>query len=376
MFVSGLRRTVLASFRHSATKITVVAASSLLASILIVAVNEVSLTASPVPSDFEVNVTGTSYDSDTLIGNWDVELINRGSSDGTLALTAVSSTGTTITESSTLCTATTTGWDCDADANSTTDIKLATSIKNLCEGRVTVTVGATLDGQSVSSTTPSGTVKHVTLGCPKIELKNSSYSTSNNTATWEVSVQRKLWHPDPGIKFSFGAATTYTGLPSSCQVTSGVLTCKISEFKKNPSKFTATQVIGRQCSSQSHKIIGEVRFADNDALLAVKPSTGLSVTIPKIDPCIKRIETDPSSADVEPGGTETITLNAYDGTDTLIDSLPAGASVSWSATRGTLTSTTNSSATYTAPSTVGDGSDQITATLNYADSTFTATNVS
>ncbi len=81
---------------------------------------------------FEVRTGDSDKDEDTDTGYWDVAIENWGEEDGTVTVSAVSSIGTTVTETTEKCTVSGDDWNCDVAAGNTLDIKFSTSIAHIC----------------------------------------------------------------------------------------------------------------------------------------------------------------------------------------------------------------------------------------------------
>ncbi len=333
-------------------------------------------------SDFDIRIIASRSDGDTHTGHWTIVLTNKGDTDATLAVSAVSSIGTTITETSELCSATSTGWNCDVPANSAITITLSTSLAHICgNNRVFLNVSATINGQQVPSSRSRYGRSYRELICPKITLSNASYNTDTSTASWTVTVQKRLLEVDPGINIAFNGATSFGTMPKGCTSSDASVNCKVSTFPddkvdkdRNPFvSFTATRTIGRGCADMTHTISATANFVDDNANVPVTPEAGLLLNIPAIDPCIARIAVDPASLTATTGSTTKIVLSIFDSSDSKLTEIPASAEINWAATHGNVTDTAGGTASYSAPSAVGDGTDEITATVRYAGNTFTAT---
>ena len=245
------------------------------------------MVASVDTSDFDVNVVDAKRVPDTHIGNWDVKLSNNSSSDATLLITAISSIGTTITETTDTCTAVATGWECDVPANDEIEITLSTSLEHICEGNgVRVTVGASIEGQDITVSNRRLRVRHRELTCPSITLANPTYDTSTSSASWSVEVERRLLEVDPGITITFDDGVSFSELPDDCTATQSVVTCHVASFDNSNETFTATQTIGQTCNAQQHTITADARFADDNAIVPVSPPAGINIRIPALNPCV------------------------------------------------------------------------------------------
>ncbi len=249
--------------------------------------NPDEMVASVDTSNFEVDVVRAMRVLDTHIGNWDVKLSNKSSLDATLLITAVSSIGTTITETTDTCSAVASGWECDILANDDLEITLSTSLEHICEGnRVRVTVGASVDGQDITVSNRRRLIRHRELGCPSVALKDPSYNTASSSASWSVEVERRLLETDPGIAITFDDGVSFSELPNDCAATQSVVTCHVASFDNSNETFKATQTIGQTCNSMQHTITADARFADDNAIVPVSPSAGLNIDIPALNPCV------------------------------------------------------------------------------------------
>ena len=276
--------------------LTLVVSSSIVISIGAISTNHQSLETDPTgavagstanPSNFEVDVVDAKRVPDTHIGNWHVKLSNNSSSDATLLITAVSSIGTTITETTDTCSAVATGWECNIPANDDLEITLSTSLEHICEGnRVRVTVGASVDGQDITVSNRRRLVRHRELGCPSITLKGPSYNTASSSASWSVEVERRLLETDPGIAITFDDGVSFSELPDDCTAIQSVVTCHVASFDNSNETFKATQTIYQTCNSMQHTVTADARFADDNATVPVSPSAGLNIQIPALIPCV------------------------------------------------------------------------------------------
>ena len=245
------------------------------------------MVASVDTSNFEVDVVDAKRVPDTHIGNWHVKLSNNSSSDATLLITAVSSIGTTITETTDTCSAVAAGWECDVTANDDIEITLSTSLEHICEGnRVRVTVGASVDGQDITVFNRRRIVRHRELGCPSITLKDPSYNTASSSASWSVEVERRLLETDPGIDITFDDGVSFSELPDDCTAIQSVVTCHVASFDNSNETFKAIQTIDQTCNSVQHTVTADARFADDNAIVPVSPSAGINIQIPALIPCV------------------------------------------------------------------------------------------
>ena len=324
-------------------------------------------------SDFEINVTGARHEVDTNTGYWEVELLNRGTEAGTLTVSGESSIGTVVTETSGLCTPAEQEWECLVPAGSTVTLTFATSIGHICNtNRVRLTVHATIEGTTVPSSTPSRILRYREVNCPGITLANEAYDTDTFTATWSVTVDRRLLSPDPGIVISFGDDVTYSDLPAGCEASTSAVTCYVSTFTNGSETFVVQRIVGMRCDLQQHQIATSARFADDNAILPVRPSSGLTIEIPSVDPCISNIEIEPSNFAIATGQSRALNLTVYDGSGSVLEQIPSTIELSWSAQLGNVIETTSTEATYTAPESQTNNADQITVNLQFAGTTFTA----
>ena len=324
-------------------------------------------------SDFEINVTGARHEVDTNTGYWEVELLNRGTEDGTLTVSGESSIGTVVTETSGLCTPAEQEWECLVPAGSTVTITFATSIGHICNtNRVRLTVHATIEGTAVPSSSPSRILRYREVNCPGITLADGAYDTFTFTATWSVTVERRLLSPDPGIVISFGDGVTFSELPAGCQTSTSAVTCYVSTFTNGSETFVVHRIVGMRCDLQQHQIATSARFADDNAILPVRPSSGLTIEIPAVDPCISNIEIEPSNFAIAAGQSRALNLTVYDGSGSVLEQIPSTIELSWSAQLGDVIETTSTEATYTAPESQANNADQITVNLQFAGTTFTA----
>ncbi len=324
-------------------------------------------------SDFEINVTGARHEVDTNTGYWEVELLNRGTEDGTLTVSGESSIGTAVTETFGLCTPAEQEWECLVPAGSTVTITFATSIGHICNtNRVRLTVHATIEGTAVPSSTPSRILRYREVNCPGITLADGDYDTDSFTATWSVTVERRLLSPDPGIVISFGDGVTFSELPAGCQTSTSAVTCYVSTFTNGSETFVVHRIVGMRCDLQQHQIATSARFADDNAILPVRPSSGLTIEIPSVDPCISNIEIEPSNFAIAAGQSRALNLTVYDGSGSVLEQIPSTIELSWSAQLGNVIETTSTEATYTAPESQTNNADQITVNLQFAGATFTA----
>ena len=324
-------------------------------------------------SDFEINVTGARHEVDTNTGYWEVELLNRGTEDGTLTVSGESSIGTVVTETSGLCTPAEQEWECLVPAGSTVTITFATSIGHICNtNRVRLTVHATIEGTAVPSSSPSRILRYREVNCPGITLADGAYDTFTFTATWSVTVERRLLSPDPGIVISFGDGVTFSDLPAGCQTSTSAVTCYVSTFTNGSETFVVHRIVGMRCDLQQHQIATSARFADDNAILPVRPASGLTIEIPSVDPCISNIEIEPSNFAIATGQSRALNLTVYDGSGSVLEQIPPTIELSWSAQLGNVIETTSTEATYTAPESQTNNADQITVNLQFAGTTFTA----
>ena len=324
-------------------------------------------------SIFEINVTGARHEVDTNTGYWEVELLNRGTEDGTLTVSGESSIGTVVTETSGLCTPAEQEWECLVPAGSTVTITFATSIGHICNtNRVRLTVHATIEGTAVPSSSPSRILRYREVNCPGITLADGAYDTFTFTATWSVTVERRLLSPDPGIVISFGDAVTYSDLPAGCEASTSAVTCYVSTFTNGSETFVVQRIVGMRCDLQQHQIATSARFADDNAILPVRPSSGLTIEIPSVDPCISNIEIEPSNFAIATGQSRALNLTVYDRSGSVLEQIPSTIELSWSAQLGNVIETTSTEATYTAPESQTNNADQITVNLQFAGTTFTA----
>ena len=266
------------------------------------------IVASVDTSNFEVDVVDAKRVPDTHIGNWHVKLSNNSSSDATLLITAVSSIGTTITETTDSCSAVAAGWECDIPANDDLEITLSTSLEHICDNnRVRVTVSASVDGQGITVSNHRRLVRHRELSCPSITLANPTYDTSASSASWSVTVQRRLFETDPGIDITFDDGVSFSELPDYCAATQSVVTCHVASFDNSHETFKATQTIAQTCSLKQHIAIADARFADDNAIVPVSPSTGLKIEIPAINPCVTQSPSPTPTPTPTPSPTPTAT---------------------------------------------------------------------
>ncbi len=326
------------------------------------------------PSDFDVAIVGARKDVDTHTGLWDVTLHNRTTTDATLLLRAESSIGTTVVESSQSCDAVATGWECDVPAVGDVTITLATSIEHICDNnRVRLTVSAFIEGQEIPASSPRRILRHRELSCPSITLANPTYNTTTSSVSWSVTVQQRLLETDPGVEIAFDNGVTFGLMPAGCAADLSVVTCHVSTFANSNESFVATQTVGQQCNLVQHTVSVAANFADDNAIVPVSPESGLSIDVPAINPCIKRIESVPATVSIVAGSTIEIGLRVFDGDGAQFAQLPDNADVDWSAIRGTIISNSGITATYAAPTSTGEDHDQITVTLRYAGNQFTVT---
>ncbi|MYK61928.1 MAG: fibronectin type III domain-containing protein, partial [Chloroflexi bacterium] len=266
------------------------------------------MVASVDTSNFEVDVVDAKRVPDTHIGNWDVKLSNKSSSDATLLITAISSIGTTITETTDTCSGVAAGWECDVPANDEIEITLSTSLEHICEGNgVRVTVGASIDGQDITVSNRRLRVRHRELTCPSITLANPTYDTSTSSASWSVEVERRLLETDPGIAITFDDGISFSELPDDCAATQSVVTCHVASFDNSNETFKAIQTIGQTCNLIQHTVTADARFADDNAIVPVSPSAGLNIQIPALIPCVTSTPTPSPTPTPTPTATNTPT---------------------------------------------------------------------
>ncbi len=245
---------------------------------------------------------------DTHIGNWHVKLSNKSGSEETFLITAISTIGTTITETTDKCTTVNTGWECNVPANDEIEITLATSLEHICNiNRVFVTVGAFVGGQDITVSNRRRLVKHRELSCPSITLANASYDTTTSSASWSVTVQRRLYETDPGINITFDDGVTFSALPDDCTASTNVVTCYVASFDNRSETFTATQKIAQTCTAKQHTVTANARFADDNAIYPVSPESGLNINIPALNPCVTPTPTHTPSPTPTPTDTPTPT---------------------------------------------------------------------
>ena len=360
--------------RRSPIHVLSLLAVAVASSALTIALYQTGIWSSPEASDFEINVTASRHDSESHTGYWEVEITNNGSVTGKIRLSATTSIGSDVTETSQLCSENEAGLDCEVPGNSTLVVTLATSIAHICNtNRVRLTASATLNGESVPAATSSRILRYRELNCPDITLSDPTYDASSFSAAWNVTVGRRLLSPDPGIIISFGGHTQFSTLPSGCQTGSSEVTCYVSTFENRMETFIAQRQFGMMCDPQQLSITGSAEFADDHANVPTKPSNGLQVNVPAIDPCISKIEIDPSSFSIEEGHSRVLGISVYDGTGEATTEIPSSIETAWSAEHGTVTELNATVVNYTAPTAAQTDTDEITVQVEYAGTTFAAT---
>ena len=343
-------------------------------SVLTIALYQTGIWSSPEASDFEMNVTGSRHDVDTHTGYWEVELTNHGSVSGKIRLAATSSIGSNITETSQRCSVIESGWECEVLADNKLVVTLATSIAHICDtNRVRLTVSAALNGEAIRAATSSRILRYRELNCPDITLSDPTYDATTFSAAWNVTVERRLLSPDPGIIISFGEGTRFSMLPPGCQAGTGAVTCHVSMFENRKETLIARRQFGMTCDSQRTSVSARAYFADDHATVPTKPSSGLQIDVPAIDPCISKIEIDPPSFSIEEGQSRVLAIAIYDGAGSVTTEIQSSVEIAWSADRGTVTEVNGTVATYTAPSVAQSITDEIVVQLKSAGTTYSAT---
>ncbi len=346
---------------------------SVASSFLAVTLQQSIRSSAPEPSDFEINVTASRHDVGTDTGYWDIEMTNRGAVPGVLEVTAETSIGTDITEDSELCTKSEDGWSCEVPANDTLEITLATSISHICNtNRVRLTASATLGGTAVSAATSSRILRYRQLNCPDITLSSATYDSAAFEAKWNVTIERRLISPDPGISITFESDSNFSMLPPGCRAVSGVVTCSVSMFEERNETFVAHRKIGMTCESRQLIVTASANFVDDNANVPTDPNNGLRLTIPAIDPCISNIELEPSSFSIENGRSQLLEVKLYNDSGDELDQIPSTVESAWSARDGTVIGLTATVAMYIAPIGTQNHSDEIVVELTYAGSVFSA----
>ncbi len=362
------------SHRRNTTWIVFTLAIAVSSIALTIALHDIIVSSSPNPDDFEVNIISVHRDVDTNTGQWQVEIINRGSLDGDLVLSAESSTGSNITEISGLCNINNHDWECNIPSNQRIVVTLATSIAHICgTSRIRLTISATVEGGDVSSSTPSRVIRYRELICPRIEISNAIYDSDTFSMTWDVTIDRHGLIPDPGIAVAFDEGTIFSMLPGACETSGRRIVCDASEFDDSSETIVAEQRVAAKCASYMHTIVADARFVDDNAIIPVTPESGLKVSVPAVSPCISRIEIMPSHFSVNLGESTLLEIAAYDDSDTELSSLPQNTQTEWSASYGNLNKLSDTTVLYTAPSVSDDQIDDVEAVLRYAGSKFTAT---
>ena len=282
------------------------------------------------------------------------------------------STGSDTAETSQLCSDAEGGWDCEVPANQTLEIVMSTSIAHICNtNRIRLTARATLNGESVTSTTASRILRYRQTNCPDITLSDAAYDTATFMATWNVTIERRLFSPDPGINIYFETQTEFQMLPTGCEAVSGTVMCSVSMFENQSETFRAQRMIGMACDSRQLTVTATARFADDNAAVPTDPSNGLQITVPVIEPCISAVEIAPSSFSIEAGQSRVLEVTVYDGSGNKMAQIPPSVELAWSAQSGTVIGVTRTTAAYTAPAAIQDKTDQIAVVLNYAGSKHT-----